>query len=273
MPRRPAPAPSRGAAPSTRSSGATPVGAASGSTGPSPRRGLLRRRGGGASSSKQGRLSQLRAVYRMTRTHDPAVTWWVLGAFVLVLGLALAIGFATGHPIYATILGLPLALLAALFFLARRAERAAYGQLAGQPGAAGAALRVLRRGWHVEDEPVAIDPRTRDAVFRVVGRPGVVLVSDGPAHRVGKLLEAERRRVARVLPDVPVHLVQAGDGEGQVPLSALPRRVMRLKGGLTKQEVAEVVRRLRALGGLRPPIPRGIDPTRVRPDRKGARGR
>lgn len=237
------------------------------------RRGIFRRRKGGGQPGKQGRLSQLRAVYRMTRTADPAVTWWIVGSFVLVLGIALAVGFATGHPIYATVVGLPLALLAGMFFLARRAERAAYAQLAGQPGAAGAALHVLRRGWHVEDQPVAVDPRTRDTVFRAVGRPGVVLVSDGPAHRVGKLLEAERRKVARVLPDVPVHLIQAGDGDDQVPLATLPRRVSRLKGKLTRQEVSEVTKRLKALGGARPPIPRGMDPLRARPDRKAARGR
>lgn len=240
---------------------------------PPPRRGLLRRRRPAGTPKKPGRFAQLKNVYGMTRRVDPSVTWWMLLAFAGIVAVALAIGIATGHPVYATFVGLPIALLAAMFILARKAERAAFAQIEGQPGAAGASLRVLRRGWTVEEQPVAVDARTQDAVFRVVGRPGVVLVSDGPPHRVGRLLEAERRKVARVLPNVPIHLVQAGSGEGQVPLRKVSRKVTKLKPQLTKAEVQQVVKRLRSLGGLRPPIPQGIDPFRARPDRKAARGR
>lgn len=236
-----------------------------------PWRGLLRRRRD--PNKKPGWFSQLRGVYRMTRQVDPSVTWWMLLVFAAVLAVALVVGLLTGQPVYWTIIGLPLAVLAAMFLLARKAERAAFRQIEGQPGAAGAALRVLRRGWTVEEQPVAVDPRTQDSVFRVVGRPGVVLVGDGPPHRVGKLLESERRKVARVLPSVPIHLIQAGDGEGQVPLRRVPRTVTKLKPKLTKDETAQVVKRLRSLGGVRPPIPQGIDPLRARPNRKMMRGR
>lgn len=236
-----------------------------------PKRRLFGRRK--PAGGKQGRIAQMRAVFTMTRQVDPSVGWWMLAALVGITAVALVIGLVLGRPIYATILGLPIAVLAAMFILARRAERAAYLQIEGQPGAAGAALRVLRRGWSVEEQPVAVDPRTQDAVFRAVGRAGVVLVGDGPPHRIGKLLETERRKVARVLPSVPVHLVEVGNGEDQVPLRKAARRVMKLKPTLTKAEVAEVNKRLRALGGLRPPIPKGIDPMRARPDRKAQRGR
>ncbi|MFP5335876.1 MAG: DUF4191 family protein, partial [Actinomycetes bacterium] len=69
------------------------------------------------------------------------------------------------------------------------------------------------------------------------------------------------------------HLIQAGDGEGQVPLRKVPRTVTKLKPKLTKGEAAQVVVRLKSLGGLRPPIPQGIDPFRARPNRKMMRGR
>ncbi|HEX5534885.1 MAG TPA: DUF4191 domain-containing protein [Actinomycetales bacterium] len=236
-----------------------------------PKRRLFGRRN--RPDGKQGRVAQMRAVYQMTKQVDPAIGWWMLLVFAGILVLALGAGFIVGHPIYWTVIGLPLAVLGAMFVLARRAERAAYTQIEGQPGAAGAALRVLRRGWTYEEQPVAVDPRTQDTVFRAVGRPGVVLVGDGPPHRIGKLLEAERRKVARILPGVPLHVVQAGDGEDQVPLRKLGRRITKLKPALTKAEVAEVNKRLRALGGLRPPIPKGIDPFRARPDRRAQRGR
>jgi hypothetical protein len=222
---------------------------------------------------KQGRLAQLRAVFAMTRKSDPAVVWWMLLALVGITAVAFGIGLAIGHEIYVTVVGFPMALLAAMVILARRAERAAYSQLAGQAGAAGAAMSSLRRGWNVEQQPVAVDPRTQDLVFRAVGRPGVVLVTEGPSPRVGRLVEQERKRVSRVLPNVPVHVLNAGDGEGQVPLRKIPRTITKLKPALSKGEVSEVSKRLRALGAARPPIPKGVDPLRVRPDRRATRGR
>jgi hypothetical protein len=37
--------------------------------------------------------------------------------------------------------------------------------------------------------------------------------------------------------------------------------------------VATVHKRLKALGGVRMPLPHGIDPSRARPDRRAMRGR
>jgi hypothetical protein len=87
------------------------------------------------------------------------------------------------------------------------------------------------------------------------------------------MLEDERRRTARVLPNVPIHVIQMGDEEGQVRLTRLARTVTKLKAKLTKPEVAEVSKRLRALGTQKLPIPKGVDPFKARPDRKGLRGR
>lgn len=216
---------------------------------------------------------QVWQAYQVTRTADKAVTWWILGAFAAVLVVAVVIGVLTDHPIYFTLVGLPFALLAGLFVLARRAEASAYRQIEGRPGASLSALRTIRRGWDFPEEPVAVDPRTQDVVFRGVGRAGVVLVGEGPAGRVTKLLEAERRKVARILPNVPITVIESGTGEGQVPVAKLARRVQRLKSTLTKQEVAEISKRLRALGAVRLPVPKGIDPQRARADRKGMRGR
>jgi F0F1-type ATP synthase assembly protein I len=228
---------------------------------------------GGSTPKKQGRLSQLRAVFSMTRRSDPAAVWWMLLAFVGTVALAFAIGYLIDHPIYVTIIGVMLGVLFAVAILARRAEGAAYAQLAGQPGAAGAALQGLRRGWSVEQQPVAIDPRSQDMVFRAVGRPGVVLVTEGPVPRVNKLADKERTRLNRVLPNVPVTIVNAGDGPDQVPLRKVSRTMTRMKPALTKGEVSEVAKRLRALGAAKLPIPKGVDPMRARPDRKATRGR
>ncbi|MBU4337678.1 MAG: DUF4191 domain-containing protein, partial [Actinobacteria bacterium] len=135
------------------------------------------------------------------------------------------------------------------------------------------ALSTIRRGWAFAQEPVAVDPRTRDLVFRGVGRPGVLLIGEGPTNRVSRLLEAERKRTARVVGGAPIIVMQMGNDEGQIPLRKLTRAVQKLRPTLTKQEVAEVDKRLTALGGVRLPVPKGVDPMRVRPDHKGQRGR
>jgi hypothetical protein len=227
-----------------------------------------------AAPKKQGRIAQLRSVFRMTRKADPSVVWWMLFTILVTLLVGFGLGTWLGHPIYLTILSIPVGFLVAMIVLARKAEKAAFTQIAGQPGSAGAALGNLRRGWNVEKEPVAIDPRTQDMVFRAVGRPGVVLVTEGPLPRATRLAEKERKRIARVLGQgVPITIVHAGQGENQVPLPKIATRLARLRPTLTKTEVSEVARRLRALGGVKPPIPKGVDPLRLRPDRKATRGR
>lgn len=240
---------------------------------PSPKRGLFKRKDKADKPAKKpGRLKQMRDVFKMTRRHDPNVVWLMLLAFLGIVAVGLGIGFLIKNWVTALIVALPLGLLAAMFILSRRAEKAAFAQLDGQPGAAGAALSTLRRGWITEEQPAAVDPRSQDAVFRAIGRPGVVLVSEGPPHRVKRLIDGERKRLSRILPNVSIHVLQTGDGESQIPLNKVARRVQKMKKELTKQEVQQVNKRITSLGN-RMPIPKGIDPFKARPDRKAARGR
>jgi hypothetical protein len=230
--------------------------------------------GGDTAPAKQGRVAQLRAVFAMTRKTDPAVVWWML----LALAAAMAVGFLIGvlleSPVYVTVLGALVGIMLATLVFARRAERAAFAQLAGQPGAALAALQNVKRGWEIEQQPVAVDPRTQDLVFRGVGRPGVLLITEGPQPRVNRLAEQERKRIGKLISgDIPVVVLHAGDGEGQIPLRKLRGAVLKLRPKLTKAEAAEVSKRLRAFGSVKPPIPKGIDPLRMRPDRRATRGR
>ena len=224
-------------------------------------------------------LRQIKAVYNQSRTVDPRITWWMLGAFLLVEAVFILIGLAIGHPIYVGIIGIMLAVLAAGLVMARRAERAAYRQLEGQTGGGGAALGALRRGWYYEQQPVAVeatrpgDMASAAMIFRAIGRPGVVLVLEGPVGRAQRLAESERKRITRVLPNVPVHLLRVGSGPDEVPVRKLAGKIQRMRPTLTKAEAGAVNKRLKALGAARPPVPKGIDPMRARPDRKGMRGR
>lgn len=242
---------------------------------------MARNKDGDASSSekKQGRLSQVRDVYRISKQADPAIGWYMLLSFLVVFGVLLVVGFIVKMPWIFGIFGVLFGILAATIMMSRRAERAAYSQIEGQAGAAGAALTSIRRGWYTDREPVAADvARPGDIssaamVYRALGRPGVVLVGEGPTGRVQKLLAAEKKRVERVAPGVPVTTLRVGSGDGEVPLTKLASKVQRLKPQITKDEMALVNKRLKALGGLRAPLPPGVDPMRARMDRKALRGK
>ena len=163
--------------------------------------------------------------------------------------------------------------------MGRRAERAAYRQMEGQPGASGAALGALRRGWYFDKEPIAAeasrpgDFTSAALVYRAIGRPGVILISEGPPSRAARLADSERKRVNRVVPNVPVHVLRTGTGEGEIPVQKLAKKIGRMRPEITKAEVDAVNKRLKALGGVKMPVPKGMDPTKARPDRRAMRGR
>ncbi|WP_336856173.1 DUF4191 domain-containing protein [Sinomonas albida] len=223
-------------------------------------------------AKKPNSFQQMIQVFQMTRRADPNVVWLMALAFLVLVGASLLVGFILENWVTGLIIGILLGILAAVLILSRRAERAAFSQIEGQPGASGAALSTLRRGWIVEEQPVAMNPRTQDVVFRAVGRPGVVLVTEGPSSRVRALADGERKRLARILPNVPIHVIESGRGDGQTPIDKIAKSMQKLKPELTKVEVQAVNKRLASLG-TRLPIPKGIDPARVRPDRRAMRGR
>jgi len=232
----------------------------------SSKRGLFGRKPKTVKEKKPSRLKQIREVFNMTRRHDPMVPWLMLLAEEIRDKFPATTELALAAMLWATVIGIPLGFLAATLILSRRAERAAFAQIENQPGASGAALGTLRRGWITEEQPVAVNPRTQDAVFRAVGRPGVVLVAEGPTHRVRPLIEGERKKLARILPNVTIHVIETGRGEGQVPISQVAKKMNKLKNELTKTEVSAVSKRISSLG-TRLPIPKGVDPYRARPQR------
>ncbi len=235
--------------------------------------------------SKPSRTAQFRQVFAMTRKHDPASVWWMALAFLVIVGLGVLVGSLLSLPLYYTlILSIPLGLIAAMAVLARKAERAAFSSIEGQPGAAGAVLGSLRRGWYYDQEPVAAeaggkvrgmrDLNNAAMIFRAVGRPGVVLISDGPRGAAQRLSLSEKRKVSRVVgPQIPVHVVRVGNGEGEVPLSRITKTMNGYDKKITKAEAVAVHQRLKALGGPKAPIPPGMDPRKARMDRRSMRGR
>lgn len=216
-------------------------------------------------------MKQMAQVFRMTRRNDraalPLMLLWTI--LPLAAGILLAAFVSTGNiigQVLYVIAGIMGGILGFLLVLGRRAERVAYRQIAGQPGAVGAVLKsALRRAWQAGEMPVAVSPRTQDAVYRAVGKPGVVLIGEGPRSRTKRMLDDEQRNVKRIVPNVPVHIIHVGPDADSVPLEKLPKSITRIKKAISKAEVYAVSNRLNSLsksGSL--PIPKGIDPTKAR---------
>jgi hypothetical protein len=212
-------------------------------------------------------------VFQMTRRYDKLAIWFLLLAFLgpVLIGLLLAF-ILSGEQVLGFVLyivaGVLGGMLAFLIVLGRRAERAAYGQIEGQPGAVGAVLKSsLRRGWTASEMPIAVSPKTQDAVYRAVGRGGVALIGEGPRSRTQPMLEGERRNITRILPNVPVTFLYVGPDADSVPLHKLPVKLRSIKSVLRKPEILAVSNRLNSLGRNGLPIPKGMDPSKVRSPR------
>ncbi|RFA12774.1 hypothetical protein B7R21_10630 [Subtercola boreus] len=222
---------------------------------------------------EDGRLKQMWQVFQMTRRYDKNIVLLLALSILVpvVVGLVLALLLSDGNGFVIAmwiVAGVLAGVLIALIVLGRRAEAAAYGQIAGQPGAVGAVLRSsLKRSWRGSEMPVAVNGKTQDAVYRAVGRGGVVLISEGPKSRTTRMLEEERRKVLRVLPNVPVTFLYVGPDDDAIPLHKVPAKLNRIKPNLTKPEVLAVSNRLTSLGSGNLPIPKGVDPMKARPQR------
>jgi uncharacterized membrane protein YeaQ/YmgE (transglycosylase-associated protein family) len=209
-------------------------------------------------------------VFQMTTRYDSLAIWYLILAFLLpVLAGLLAAFLLASDSVFGFVLyiiaGVMGGVLAFLIVLGRRAERAAYSQIAGQPGAVGAVLKSsVRRGWTASELPITVSPKTQDAVYRAVGKGGVALIGEGPRSRTQRMLEDERRVVTRILPNVPVTFIYVGPDADSTPLFKLPAKLRTIKTALRKPEILAVTNRLNSLGKNGLPIPKGIDPMRAR---------
>ncbi len=232
-----------------------------------------------AEPPKLNRRQQFAQTYQMARKSDPAIGRWILGAGLvgLVVGFVLfwlVVGRSSGLGLVLAVIGaLMVAVLCGLIIFSRRAQKAVYGQMEGQVGAAAGALGLLKRGWHV-DNAIAFT-KQQDVVHRVIGPPGIVLVGEGNPGRLKALMTSERKRHERVAVDTPVHEIVVGNDEDQVPLSKLARRVQKMKRQVQPAEITDILARLKAIDASRPvlPMPKGPVPTSMKGLRGQMRGR
>ncbi|QKG26420.1 DUF4191 domain-containing protein [Actinomadura verrucosospora] len=211
------------------------------------------------SQERPGRLKQIRMVAQVLRQADPKALPIVAASALGTLIVVIVIGLVIGRLWFFVPLGILAGAAVGLIVFGQLAQRAQYKVIEGQPGAAAAVLKNMRGDWTVTE--AVSGNRNLDMVHRVVGRPGVILVSEGPRNRVGQLLGAEKKRISRAAQQVPIYDVQVGDDEEQITVGKLQRHLMKLPRNLTKAQVAELNDRLQALPRSmqmpKGPIPKG----------------
>lgn len=194
------------------------------------------------------RRAQLWQAFNIQRQEDKRLLPYMIGAFLLVVGVSVAVGVWAGGLTMITLIpfGVVLGALVAFIVFGRRAQKSVYRKAEGQTGAAAWALDNLRGKWRVT--PGVAATGHFDAVHRVIGRPGVILVGEGSPTRVQPLLAQEKKRTARLIGDVPIYDIIVGNGEDEVPLAKLERHLTRLPANITVKQMDTLESRLAALG-------------------------
>jgi hypothetical protein len=213
------------------------------------------------SAIKTPRFQTFRDAYAVTKNAKPWIAFALIAVFSVIWAIGIAIGFALGHPIYLAFVSLPVALLGAMFFFTRQASTAAYSSIEGQIGAGASVLMAIRKGWTTT--PAVAVARNQDMVHRSVGRAGIVLVGEG-SQGVKQMLIEERKKTERFAPGVPISEVIVGDLQGQVSIRKLQKHLAKLPKKLSAHQMREVRARLKAVGGMSMPIPKGPLPKGVR---------
>ncbi|MGQ0573728.1 MAG: DUF4191 domain-containing protein [Pseudonocardia sp.] len=205
--------------------------------------------------ASRARRKQIFEAFRMQRREDKKLIPIMIGVLLLSVAVVFGIGYLFNLHLILLPLGIAIGVLAAISVFGRRVQRSVYAKAEGQPGAAGWALDTMRGRWRVAQ---GIAGTTHlDAVHRVIGRPGVILVAEGAPHRVKSLLAQEKKRMARVIGSVPIYDVIVGNDENQVPLKKLQRHLQKLPSNISTKQMDVIETRLAALGSRAAALPKG----------------
>jgi hypothetical protein len=210
---------------------------------------------------KTPRFQTFRDAYKVTKSVKPWIGIALIAIFLVVLVVGVSLGVIFGHPTYGGFVTIPLAALATMFFFTRVAGSAAYSSIEGQIGAGASVLMAIRKGWTTT--PAVAVNKQQDMVHRSVGRAGIVLTGEG-GFAVRQMIQDEKKKAERFAPGVPIIEVFVGDGDGQVPIRKLQKHVAKLPKKLSAHQMREVRARLKAVGGMSMPIPKGPMPKGIK---------
>src|ERR1700712_5030337 len=111
--------------------------------------------GGAADSGKTGRIKQIRLVFGLTRKKDPRLVLWTAVAFLIPVVIGVLLGLFL-KPLWLWIpFGVIFGVLLALNVFGRRAQKSAFTEMEGQPGAGISVVQRMRGDWRGDTPPPA----------------------------------------------------------------------------------------------------------------------
>ena len=133
---------------------------------------------------KQGTISQIIQIFKYTQAEDKALPWLCGGVFVAPIVVFVVLGVIFKWHVFSWILFMILAVMLGVLFatmmLTKRADKVGYAKIEGRPGAAVSVLgNISKAGFNFPQEPVWIDPKTKDAIWRGTGYNGIYLLGEG----------------------------------------------------------------------------------------------
>ncbi|KAB8288925.1 hypothetical protein DSM100688_0003 [Bifidobacterium ramosum] len=251
-------------------------------------------------------VNQIKQIYKYTAAEDKSLPWLVGvalgGPIVVFIILGIVFRWSVISWILLMITAIMLAMLLGTMVLTNRADRVGYMKLEGRPGAAVSVLKNINKaGFNFPDQPVWIDPRTKDMIWRGTGYNGIYLLGEGDYDRVKHAMERQEQRIKGVTAgsQIPVYRIYVGTGANQTRLKDLRKTVVKQKAYrpksqptgwwdtmwykikpttrfiLTKDELETLNKRLDTLQSKTGyGIPKGIDPNRPqRVSRRAMRGK
>ncbi|MGY4100882.1 DUF4191 domain-containing protein [Nocardia sp. R16R-3T] len=205
------------------------------------------------------RRQQLWQAFQMQRKEDKLLLPLMIGAVVGITVVFLVVGLIFGLQWFLLPLGLLLGVLVAFIIFGRRVQRNVYAKAEGQAGAAAWVLDNLQGKWRVSKGIAATTQL--DAVHRVIGLPGVILIGEGSPQRLKSLLAQEKKRTARLIGDTPIYDIIIGNDEGQIPLKELQKHLTKLPRNIDAKRMDLIEGRLTALSSRSgPALPKGPMP-------------
>ena len=215
---------------------------------------------------KQGTISQIIQIFKYTQAEDKALPWLCGGVFVVPIIVFVVLGVIFKWHVFSWILFMILAVMLGVLFatmmLTKRADKVGYAKIEGRPGAAVSVLgNISKAGFNFPQEPVWIDPKTKDAIWRGTGYNGMYVGTGANQTR----LKDVRKTLLKFKSYQPTH------HKNKLMAAIHPRT----RFVLTKTELTVLNERLRTLqlkNGMS--VPKGVDPMHPqRVSRRAMRGR
>lgn len=251
-----------------------------------------------APQQKQSTWKIIKTMYTYTVKEVKSLPWILAACFAGPIALFVILGIAFKWGVLSWILlmitAVMIGALLATVVLGKLFDKAAYAKMDGQPGAGLQILTGLnKRGYFFFDRPIWGD-RDMNIISLGTGYQGVYLVGEGDASQITPAMNRIEKELRRQMQGsaIDFHKVIVGnvqDSKEQIKAARESGRPVRIKlnrlqatvapafkrRNLTKDELEQINGRLRTYVKRKETMnmPKGVDPTRMRMNRRAMRGR